>query len=497
MKSTFAKYLTAFISITVVSFLMLAGIFTSMLRIYSFNEQDNILRQTAITVSSGFETFEAEDVELYIGTGIPSQFVSALRKRDSAIGVIITDKDGGILLLSLSERTDEPPLTGGNLGSLPISDFRPYEDDEGRGFLFHEGTVQSIVIERSRMYIYPITYEGEIIGYSIALRSTSSRDAMMNVVYRAVLTSSLWVMLAAVIAVYFITERIVHPLRQMTRATAEYAKGDFSKRIEVYGRDEVSELAAAFNKMANDLANMEKMRNSFLANVSHDLKTPMTTISGFISGITSGAIPPEKHDYYLGIINAEVHRLSRLVSEILDVSRLESGEREFHYSDFDIAEVARLILISFEQKIEDKRLEVVFESADTVMAHADKDAIYQVLYNLCHNAIKFAREEGVLSIRIDSDCSDGRIHVIVYDEGQWIEKEDLPFVFDRFYKTDKSRGLDKHGVGLGLYICKTIMDQHGQSILVRSEEGMCEFSFTLEKSKEQGRPRLKEAQWNG
>ena len=496
MKSTFAKYLTAFISITVVSFLMLGSIFASMLRIYSFNEQDSILRQTAITVASGFESFGAEDVELYIGTGIPSQFISALRKRDHMIGVVITDQDGRILLYS-TDAEEDTPTTGEGLGNISFSTFREYVDDEERKFLFAEGIIAPIVTERSRIFVRDITHGSETIGYAITLRSTSSRDAMMNVVYRAILTSSLWVMLAAMIAIYFITERIVHPLKQMTRATAEYAKGDFTKRIEVYGRDEVSELANAFNKMADDLSNIEKMRNSFLANVSHDLKTPMTTISGFISGITSGAIPPEKHDYYLGIIDAEVHRLSRLVSEILDVSRLESGEREFHFVDFDIAEVARLILISFEQKIEDKRLEILFDSPDTVMAHADKDAIYQVLYNLCHNAIKFAREGGVLSICIDNSAEDGLIHVVIYDEGQWIEKEDIPFVFDRFYKTDKSRGLDKHGVGLGLYICKTIMDQHGQNIAVRSEEGMCEFSFTLAKSKEQERPRHKEVEWNG
>jgi signal transduction histidine kinase len=147
----------------------------------------------------------------------------------------------------------------------------------------------------------------------------------MKISRNAVINSSIWVMLAAVIAAYFITERIVRPMRAMTDASKSFAKGDFSARVVVTGKDEVSELSRAFNSMAESLDNLEKMRNSFLANVSHDLRTPMTTISGFIDGITSGAIPPEKHDYYLNIIQAEVHRLSRLVSEILDVSRLESG----------------------------------------------------------------------------------------------------------------------------------------------------------------------------
>ena len=232
--------------------------------------------------------------------------------------------------------------------------------------------------------------------------------------------------------------------------------------------------------MADSLENLEKMRNSFLANISHDLRTPMTTISGFIDGINSGAIPPEKHEYYLGVISAEVHRLSRLVSQLLDVSRLESGERKFNYTDFDIAEVARIILISFEQKIEDKRLDVEFYSEnDAMYVRADKDAIYQVMYNLCHNAIKFAREEGKLKISI-SKITDTKIKVAVYDQGQSISEEDSKMVFDRFYKTDKSRGLDKTGVGLGLYISKTIIDAHEETIGVESiDNDGCEFWFTL------------------
>ena len=198
------------------------------------------------------------------------------------------------------------------------------------------------------------------------------------------------------------------------------------------------------------------------------------------AGITSGAIPPEKHDYYLGIISAEVHRLSRLVSQLLDVSRLESGDRKFNFADFDVAEVARIILISFEQKIESKKLDVEFDSEeDKMIAYADKDAIYQVVYNLCHNAIKFSRDGGKFAIRIFRVDS-GKIQISVFDEGQTIPKEDICMVFERFYKIDKSRGLDKSGVGLGLYICKTIIDAHGEKIYVESKEGVgTEFCFTL------------------
>jgi signal transduction histidine kinase len=206
----------------------------------------------------------------------------------------------------------------------------------------------------------------------------------------------------------------------------------------------------------------------------------MTTISGFIDGINSGAIPPEKHEYYLGVISAEVHRLSRLVSQLLDISRLESGDRKFNFEDFDVAEVGRLILISFEQKIEDKKLDVEFDSEnDEMPVVADKDAVYQVLYNLCHNAIKFSKEGGKFSIKI-SRFGVGKIRISVFDEGQSIPQDDIPMIFERFYKSDKSRGLDKSGVGLGLYICKTIKDAHEEEIHVESNENVgTEFWFTL------------------
>ena len=169
------------------------------------------------------------------------------------------------------------------------------------------------------------------------------------------------------------------------------------------------------------------MRSSFLANVSHDLRTPMTTIAGFIDGINSGAIPHDQQAHYLHIISSEVHRLSRLVSQLLNLSRMESGERKFSAEPFDVCEIARLILISFEQKIDTKKLNVEFETEkDSLIAFSDKDAIYQVLYNLIENAIKFSAEDGVLRIQI-RDGKDGKFRIPVYNEGKGIKKEDFSY----------------------------------------------------------------------
>jgi signal transduction histidine kinase len=267
----------------------------------------------------------------------------------------------------------------------------------------------------------------------------------------------------------------------MSHAAKSFAAGKFDVRVPVHGNDEVAELATAMNNMAQSLEALDKMRTSFMANVSHDLRTPMTTISGFIDSILEGAIPAEQQSYYLGIVSEEVKRLSRLVTQLLDLSRIQAGDRKFVSAPFDVCEVSRLILISFEQKIDAKRLEVEFECDDEHMyVLADRDAMYQIVYNLVDNAVKFSREHGALRICIDRVKRGQKIRLRIYNEGQGIAKEDLPYVFERFYKSDKSRGLDKKGVGLGLYIAKTIIEAHHESISVDSEAGAwCEFTFTL------------------
>ena len=334
--------------------------------------------------------------------------------------------------------------------------------------------------------VTPFKYEqgGEYAGALIVCYSAGTLNDLTVDTVRTIILASLWVMIASFVAVYFITEKIVLPIKQMNYATKKFAKGQFDVKVPVVGEDEIAELATAFNSMADSLANFEYTRSSFLANVSHDLRTPMTSISGFIDGILEGAIPPEKHPYYLDIIGQEVKRLSRLVSSLLDISRMEAGNRKFEKTPFDICEMARIILLSFESKIDVKKLDVEFDAPDNrLMIFSDKDAINQVLYNLCDNAVKFSNEGGKYRISISETIS----HVIVkiYNEGAGIAEEDLPHVFDRFYKSDKSRGLDKTGVGLGLYICKTIMDNLGETISVSSRQNeYCEFTISIEKYKE-------------
>lgn len=401
------------------------------------------------------------------------EYITLMSDFDTDMIIFIVDKDGEVIL------TDSN--AGNSIISSKISDEAIAQLNQGKEYSGYN-TLNGML---STSYLYcacPVyATDGETVVCSVfTCSSSASVRSMVANTMKILIMASLWVFLAALIALYFITERITSPLKSMSRAAKRFSNGQFDVRVPVNGRDEVAELAVAFNQMADGLQNLEEMRRSFLANVSHDLKTPMTTIAGFIDAILVGAIPPEQQTEYLERIKSEVLRLSRLVRQLLDISRIQAGERKFECVDFDICEIARQILLSFEQKIDQKQLEVEFDcDSDNMLVNSDKDAIHQILYNICDNAVKFSRDKGLLKLAVHH-TKDKKIAVSVYNEGVGIPEEDLPFVFERFYKSDKSRGLDKTGVGLGLYISKTTINALGEDIKVESEHGkFCRFIFTL------------------
>ena len=273
--------------------------------------------------------------------------------------------------------------------------------------------------------------------------------------------------------------RQVKPLKEMVEATKKFGHGEFDTRVKVGDRgDEIDELAEAFNLMAESLAQAEAERSEFIANVSHELKTPMTTIAGFADGILDGTIPPDKQRDALQTVSSETRRLSRLVRRMLDLSRMQAAETVTAQERFDIIEVFLRVLVSLEGKINEHRLDVETNlPEDPVWVWGDPDSITQVCYNLLDNAIKFAAPETALGVSVAA--KGGKAHVAVRNIGETIPPEELKLIFDRFHKTDRSRSIDRDGVGLGLYIVKTILDNHKEHITVTSEEGVTEFTFTL------------------
>ena len=267
----------------------------------------------------------------------------------------------------------------------------------------------------------------------------------------------------------------------MSAAAKQFAIGDFSYRVKVRGCDELADLGIAFNDMADALDKTESSRASFVANVSHELKTPMTSIAGFIDGILDGTIPKEKQNYYLGLVSTEVRRLSRLVVAMLNMSKIESGEFQMKPNNYDISDQIIRILLTFEQKIEKKNIEIIgLEDLQPQYIVADPDMIYQVIYNLFDNAVKFTNEDGFIKVTLEDLGSQIRVSI---ERGAGIKAEELSRVFERFYKVDKSRSLDAKGAGLGLYIVKMMVEMHSGRIYAKSEdENTAEFVFTLPKA---------------
>ncbi len=480
-KSIFTKYVTAFILITIVSFTVLSLIVGMMMaNFYSETSKNDLINvsnasrsflekrlENEKTSLSGFVNEHGDEIEAYI---------ASITRHYNDVAVFICDANGKILVF------DAVGFANQSIENKVLSDKIISELKDG-GFDARTN-LDGLFTSKRVVRGLSVNVDGQAVGAVFACSTNKSAERIISTAIKAIVTTCLWVLFATLIAVYFISERIISPLKAMSKAARSYAAGKLDVRVPVTGRDEISELAVAFNDMASSMSKLENMRSSFLSNVSHDLRTPMTTISGFIDGILDGTIPKEKHEYYLRMIGDEVRRLSRLVAALLDVSRIQAGDRKFTMSAFDICEMARVILISFEQKIDKKHLDVEFETEDdNIFVYADRDAIYQILYNICDNGVKFSRDGGKYRIRIIQ--KDKRIFVSVYNEGTGIPSDELPHVFERFYKSDKSRSLDKSGVGLGMYIAKSIIDAHNEEIWVKSRQNeYCEFVFTLKKASE-------------
>ncbi len=324
----------------------------------------------------------------------------------------------------------------------------------------------------------PIRSELWTVGAVFAVTEAGRLTTLWRAFFAMFLMTSVIVLLLSFVASAWVSMRQSRPIREMAEATRAFAEGNFDTRMHSYGAGEIGELAASFNNMADSLQETERQRREFIANISHELKTPMTSIAGYTDGILDGTIPPEKEKEYLRIISDESRRLSRLVRRMLEVSQLQSRDILRNKVPFDVCESMRRVLISMEKKITDRGLDVEADIPDEgVTVLGDNDLITQVIYNLLENATKFARAGSTLYLGLA--VANGKAVVSVRNEGDTIPAEEIPLLFERFHKSDKSRSEDKDGVGLGLYIVKTILEQHREHIAVTSEDGLTTFAFTL------------------
>ncbi|NCC68177.1 MAG: HAMP domain-containing histidine kinase [Clostridia bacterium] len=346
----------------------------------------------------------------------------------------------------------------------------------------HEMTTLGNYYNGRQFYVValPVTGSfGNVAGYVFVGSDCTDILNSWGTVVKIFVLSAAGIMILALVLTFYASKRQAEPLNEMAAAAKRFARGDFSVRVLSDGRqDEIGALTESFNSMAESLEKSDQLRSDFIANVSHELKTPMTTIAGFADGILDGTIAREDQDRYLETISSETKRLNRLVRQMLDMSRMQSVEpAELFSKSFDLSEVIMRTLLTFEAKITGRGLDVDAQiPEESIIVRGDADAYTQVVYNLLDNAVKFSESGSTLGISLWKQ--DGKAYVSVKNTGEEISPEELPFVFDRFRKTDRSRSRDRDGVGLGLSIVKTILSNHGENVTVTSKNGVTEFIFT-------------------
>ncbi|MBR6533018.1 MAG: HAMP domain-containing histidine kinase [Clostridia bacterium] len=451
----FKKFFFITVSVVAVSLVVLMMILSVVLNDNFTESSYKTLKECCVQISDTFENFSTGE-----SSGEFSNIAVSL-SQVSGSDIFITDSHGTILMCAC----DEWQENGKCMHSSYIipKDIIDKVGEDGRV------EINTLGIYRYPHYVSAKSISEENNYFVFATKLLSESRNLLSKISKIYYLWALIPLAFMFIAIYVLTYRLTKPLKSMSEAAKAMSRGDFSKRVPVTSDDEIGELAVSFNMMTNSLSRLESMRKSFVGDVSHELKTPMTTIGGFIDGILDGTIKEEEREYYLGIVSGEVKRLSRLVNGMLSMTRLESGEFSLKPIRFDFYELLCTIMISQEQRIEKNKLEIDgLDSLESVEICADKDLIHQVIYNLVDNAIKFSNVGGKISFLLTENKED--IVFTITNTGVGIPEKELPFVFERFYKGDKSRSAVKNSTGLGLYIVKTIVSAHKGTISVKSKE---------------------------
>ena len=457
MKTTFSRLFSMIAALLMLCLLITGVAFRFLMMSWVESEKHKSLSADASALADLAEAYNSSG-ELESNWNF--QIGLSLFSEVGEVSAMICDEDGYVVICSCDS------LTCDHVGKQVPESYRREMLREG---VYYEKNVQLADIYDDARFLAGQAVvndqTGNLVGFVVVTAPMNQTTDYMLRSSTFFIYTAIGALGLALVAATFLSRSLVRPLGQMADVARRFGYGETKLRAEQTKSNtrEVNDLALAFNTMADSLEQSEQRRQEFIANVSHELKTPMTTIGGYVDGILDGTIPKETEKHYLQIVSSEVRRLSRLVRSMLDLSRIQAqGLDESRKSRFDLGEAMSDVLITFEQKIWTK---------------ADRDAITQVIYNLLDNAIKFCPVGGSLALVLEQDGQKARLRV--RNTGQTIPAEELPLLFDRFHKADKARSADREGWGLGLYIAKTIVGAHGGEIWATSENGVTEFCFTL------------------
>ncbi|WP_203227554.1 sensor histidine kinase [Calorimonas adulescens] len=436
-------YLILFISVI----LILSFVFTRFIDIGYYNMKRNQLLQEGKRISSLVERYGFEDL--------------AGNQMKDALNLIGYVTNSSVYVLKIQNLEDVGPQMSGEYSMAIAEDIkRVAAGDE---------VARRISIENIDTDVFfaglPIYLNGNVEGAVLLFSPLNELGQTMDRMYMAAWGIGLAFIMIASMVIYAVSRRVTEPIIRMANAAREIADGKFAGDINIQSNDEIALLADSFNYMKNQLKKIEKMRQELISNISHELRTPLTTIRGFIQGIMDGMINPEEERQYLEVALEEVNRMTKLVGDLMDLSKLQTGSIKLYKSEFDVDSLVNEVVKGFDIECRERGIYVAAEVGEGLKVTADRDRIKQVLVNLVGNAVKFTPDGG--NIVISAQQVDNRTVFKISDTGQGISEEDIPYIFDRFYRADRT----KPGHGLGLAIAKELVEIHGGTISAESKEG--------------------------
>ena len=466
--SVFKKQFFLYMSILAISFILMSVALTQAFRAYFTNQKEAALKAQGEKIS-----------QLYARAFRPGAFVdmAAVNQLGSQLQIIYEYLESSFIIVdteytvfAVSEDIDRSHM--GEIVEIP--ELTPVMDGV---VVTSQGRIDALYDEPVLSVAYPI-YMGDMVTAAVIMNSSLPElERTITDAYRMIVLCLLLSVIISFVLIYISTKKMVSPLREMNQAAKIIADGDFERRITVKSSDEIGQLAASFNEMAESLNRQELVRRDFIANISHDFRSPLTSITGFLTAISDGTTTPDKINYYIGIVLEETERLKAMANNILDLNDAHNVGVALNMSDFGLNELIKSTVVNFETRILQKQLNIVLLLMDNLTVTADYDKIRRVVYNLFDNAVKFTPEHG--SITVETSVKDGKACVSIKDTGCGISAEDKKRVFERFYKADASRGADRRGSGLGLSIVQSFTDAQGGRFAVSIDGDLFKASVYL------------------
>jgi signal transduction histidine kinase len=468
-KSLFARMLFVYLLIIFIAFTMLGGIFFETLKSQFLTSYMETMKDNAQIINDWFS-------EYWVGQTSDEDLQARLMQKAAEENTVIwlvdpvgfvpfnADPQGKSNIDEAYSTSNTFDFLSDTLKGIEVSRISDFNNS-------FKDTVMTVAL--------PLKVGDTIKGAIVVHKAVKDVEVGINAIYRQVFIPLIFSVAFAAILVFILSRYIVRPIRDISYAAGELSRGNLDWRVKPRTKDEIGELAESFNKMAEELKMQDGLRNTFIANVSHELRTPLASVQGFIQGMLDRAIEESDRDKYLEIVLGETKRMNTLISDLLNLAKIESGKFPIEYSQFDINELIRRCILTFEQRIEEKQLEVNIRlTDDKLFVWADEDRISQVITNLIDNAVKFTPSGGEL--KVWTHAADNKVFVSIADTGEGIPVEDQPYVFERFFKVDKSHSQSTPGTGIGLSIVKRIISQHGEKITLQSVPGKgTTFTFSL------------------